>query len=334
MVNTTNEHIKNVIKGGDKGSAILAEKCFPTLKNSEYARIVTQGKNGIAVLKVPDEYICLVHSFSGNPAEENVLKHAESLVDGLVKQAEVIKATPVAFTNVIGSNSSDLELISAIGDALVGKANQYKIPIMNGGLAILGERIDPRFKANVSGTMISILKKEDFWKSRNPPLFWINKFGIWKDENVYAAFESKGKWIYMNSDGVGTKTEFYERLGNYKDALQDSLAMKLDDAIEIGASATIVSDVVETTGNIPFNTLREHAVALGHYTNVQYILQHIVVRDRLNKWEKEYPVFNVSGTAISTIDNKVLENPLKPSEGDYLVAIKGLSIPWYIPLPS
>lgn len=192
---------------------------------------------------------------------------------------------------------------------MVSGANRYEFAVMNGELAILGNRIN--CDANVSGTMVSLLRKG----SRR-------ERGHFSDGSVFAAFDPNGLAIYMNSDGVGTKTEFYERARKYTGALRDSLAMKLDDAAKIGARAKVVFDVVETKGNIPVSELRETAALISQEMDLAYLLHHESVGNRLGGWDED-AAFNVSGSAVNVIDEERLRSPLTPHEGDYIIAIRG-----------
>ena len=152
------DYIKEVIGKGDEGSKLLAAKCAPTLKNSEYVEVLQQGMNGIAVLRIPEGFQLVVHSAGGDPHEKNLSRHAASLVDKLAEQAETINAVPVGFADVIDTSTESKPVLNLIADALVEKADRYGLPIMNGEFAILGARVN--CDANVSGTMISMVPKE------------------------------------------------------------------------------------------------------------------------------------------------------------------------------
>jgi phosphoribosylaminoimidazole (AIR) synthetase len=119
------------------------------------------------------------------------------------------------------------------------------------------------------------------------------------------------------------KTEFYERFGNFKQGLFDSLAMKLDDLIKLGATAKVVSDVVETKGAVPMRELHEFSEQLSDQFGIAYTLQQEEVSERINGFKEDAPVYNVSGSSVSLIDEERLKNPLVPHEGEYLVAIRG-----------
>jgi len=62
---------------------------------------------------------------------------------------------------------------------------------------------------------------------------------------VFTAFDPEGKAVFINSDGVGTKTEFYERSGKHWLALYDSLAMNGTTASRTAARIMVTNDVVE-----------------------------------------------------------------------------------------
>lgn len=311
MTKTIDSYIENVIKVGDEGSALLAAITAPTLNNSSFVEILSEGMNGLAVLRIPEDHYAVVHSVGGDPTITYPKLHAASLVDRLVAQAQALDAEPIAFANVVDSKLGSIPLIEDIGNALLERANHYKLVILNGENAILGDRVN--CEVNMSGTMISIIPK-DLIDAAIPIVN--NQEGIY-----FAIFDPKGKAISMNSDGVGTKTEFYERLKQYTLALEDSLAMKLDDTIKFGARAVVVSDVVEMKGDIPFEELEVAAKRLGEQMGFIYMLQPENIGDRLLGYNASSPSYNISGTSVSVIDEERLQNPLIPSEGESLLRI-------------
>jgi len=303
------DYIMEVIEKGDEGSALLRALTARTLDHDSVDVI----GSGIPVLRLPTDHDVLVHSHGLSEPMRNTLK-GRALVHELVKQALRLHAQPIAMANVIDSSSGDLDLLRVIANGLVGGAEHYGVAIVNGENAILGKRIIG--DASVSGTMVSIVPKGVFSPGRH-------RMG-----NVqFAVFDHDGKPVYMNSDGVGTKTEFYERSGRYPDALLDSLAMKLDDAVKIGAVARVVSDVIEMNGDIPTRPLFARARRLSDRFDITYILQPVDGRYSLRGYSSTAPVFNVSGTVVSTLDEERLSHPLILKEGDTLVAIVGQSNP-------
>ena len=191
------EYIQQVIQLGDEGSKLLNAITAPTLRNSEYVDVLEGGMNGLAVLRVPKNMNVVVHSASGDPNLSDLKAHTISLVDRLFLQSENIEGIPIGFANVIDSNSGDQDVLKLIGNTLTMMANEYGLAILNGENAILGNRVNGL--ANVSGTMISLVPKS------------LSAEGIFGNGiDNYSIFDPKGMAIWINSDGVGTKTEFYE----------------------------------------------------------------------------------------------------------------------------
>jgi phosphoribosylaminoimidazole (AIR) synthetase len=309
------DYIKNVIGRGDDGSRLLARICAPTLKNSDLVEIVQEGVNGLAVLNIPKDYLCVVHSLGGMPEMERLDNYVNSMVSLMVDAAKGLSLTPVGFANVIDASEGKKGDIIKIGNRLVEMANNYKLPILNGELAILGNRVN--CTANIMGTMISIVPRDIL--GSNCKEFESN--GI-----AYAAFDPEGDCVWINSDGIGTKTEFYERLGMFDLGFDDSLAMKLDDTIKIGARARVVSDVVETNKEMKFGVTAHtahEAIKKCRKSGFSYILQHEMVGNRIRGYKDGVPSYNISGSAVSTINRERLKNLPRPYEGDTLVAIRG-----------
>lgn len=304
-------YIQRVIRRGDEGSGLLRSRTASTLKNNEYVEVI-EGKAGVLpVLRIPEEYIVVVHSTTGDPAETNSREHARTLVSRLVSQAKKICAIPLGFSNIVDSKTGELELLSSISESLVEESNKYGLAILNGENAILGERV--RADANISGTMISIVNKKDY----NQDVIVI------KTGDAYSFFDPEGKAVYINSDGVGTKLEFYERSGRWALAFQDFFAMVLDDCVKIGAVAKTVSAVSEFNSNVGyFVDYLVHADQLSSEIGFLFTNQYSNAGFRVRGYGEQKPAYNIGGSAVSVIDESRLDNPLIPRENDVIIAIK------------
>lgn len=321
MTTAVDEYVQRVIKSGDEGSALLAKMSAETLEDAEYLDVLDPGMNGLRVLRIPKDHLAVVHSAGGDPRKKDPEAYAASVVDKLTNQAASIGAKPLGFSNVIDIAAHDKSVLESVMAGLLDRAldtsMKRPIPILNGEYAILGSRVR---SVNVSGTMISIIEKDTDWL----PV----KSGNFVDKGIrYSIFDPEGKPVYINSDGVGTKTEFYERAKKYEQSLKDFLAMNLDDAIKIGATARVASGVVETKGAIPFRKFEQLAKGLQEDLQVQIILQHEPVGNRIHGYDDIMPAFSLSGSVVSTINEERLNNPLKPRPGDYVIAIRGIPNP-------
>jgi phosphoribosylaminoimidazole (AIR) synthetase len=323
---------ENVIKVDSEGAELLAEICEPTLDNSGWVDVLKAGRHGLAVLRIPEDYLCVVHSASGRQTLSNPDWYAESMVGNLVRQAEFIDAQPVAFSNVVDSSVGDRDLIERIGKAMVKKADFHNLAILNGENAVYGPMIN--CDANISGTMISVVSKDSgkfFGTDFSDPV------GFKLNGTSYIVFDPKGQAVYMNSDGTGTKTDFYAMLFeaaseewfdvNEISWLRDSIAMKLDDTIKIGARAIVVQDVVDVKGNLPTELMKREAEMIGSELGIVYSLQLRRNDRRIMGYKKGAPAYTVSGSAVSVIDEERLSNPLKPSAGEYLIVMTGIPNP-------
>ncbi len=318
-MDAVDQYIQNVIKGGDEMSARLEKIFAHTLNNSSYVDIVSQGMNGIKVIRPPAGHLAVVHSLGGDARIDSAREYAHSVVDRLMSAAARIRSMPVAFANVIDASTSDAGSILPYAEGLAERASTHGLAVPNGEFAVLGSRVT--VPANVSASMLSFIASDT-----NLPLERIpGHFEL--DGVMYAVFNPYGLALYMNSDGVGTKTEFYERSGNLDRARYDSLAMKADDDSKIGATLCAVSDVAE------MNSLRKNHTGVHggwkggffrpHGDDLIYIIQHECVGSRLRSYTPGKTALNLSGSAVSTIDEARLQRPLKPSAGEYLVAIRG-----------
>ena len=316
------DYIRDVIQKGDKGSALLAAKTAPTLNNSKFAEVLDYGNVKLPVLRVPDDCYVVVHSTSGDPKPDDFQARAESLVPRLVKQANKIHVLPMAFSNIIDSATGENSYLESVADSLVEQADKFGVAIMNGENAILGNRLGWRTHVNVSGTMTSRVSKKHHQLPIDsiPGTFFV-------DGDEYAVFDPQGQAVFINSDGVGTKTEFYERSGNYVPAVRDLLAMVLDDASKIGATAKVVSGVVEVNNTPPSLEMagyfNNYITKIVGEMGILGIMQVEQVGDRITSYENNLPAYNINGSAVSIINEEMLKKPLVPGEGEHLIAIRG-----------
>ncbi len=294
------EYLSSVIERGDAGSALLAERTVQTLQHPLVDFIGR--KKDIPVVRFPENKEVVVHTAVGCQDLKNPTEIAASLVDSLTEDAYRLNAIPVAFANVIDSQSGDLKMLENIAEGLVQQSLRREVAIVNGENAILGNRLTVPF--TISGTMVSM---RPFQKKR-------------KEEGIeYTTFAHNNKPVFLNSDGVGTKTEFYERNRRFHLGLQDSLAMKMDDAVKLGAEVKVVADVVQTRGSISMDKLGKYAETLGMQYGCKYVLYH----------EPNAPIsgyghsnLNIAGTAVSLVDEKILDR-LHPQEGNVVLALRG-----------
>lgn len=295
-------------------SVTMNALCAHTLKNSPYTQIISSGKGGLAGFRFPEEFVCVVHSAGADPFEKNLSDYAVSLVDRLVLQAHRIGALPIAFADVIDGSSSDRLDLRALAEPLLNRVDELHLVVPNGESAWLGSRVTT--SANLSGTMISLMPKKNIVNNV------IIHDGVW-----YGLFEHEGKLVVINSDGVGTKTEFYERAKKYELAFLDFLAMTLDDTSKSGAVAKVVSGVLETRMNIPVHKIQMAAHNYARQLGLVGILQPEVLGARIMGYNPRVPSYNISGSVVSVIDEERLKNPPAPQAGDLLIAIRGKPTP-------
>ena len=313
------EYLEKVIGQGDKYSRMLAEICAPTLSNRKEVEVIQGGMNGVAVLRIPSDKMVVVHSIGGDPRQNDLEKYSTSLVDRLVSGSAAFGVEPLAIADVIDCKEINKEVVSTIGKSLADRANYHNLSIMNGELAGLGKRVV--VPANVSGTIVSLAKKGQF----APGTFT-------KGEITYAVFDPHGKPVYINSDGVGTKCEFNERSGIWENSLFDSAAMKVDDSVKKGAQVKVLSDVAETNKIAAMSREFLYSLLLGAKNlsdrfGFDYIIQNENVGERIQGYHPDAPSFNLSGSAVSVIDEELLRNPPRPKEEEYLIGIRGLPNP-------
>jgi len=310
-------YLKEVIGRGDEGSRLLAAICAPTLKNSDRVRLIGDEKR--IALEIPDNHQPIVHSCAGrgNPEEA-----AKDLVLNLMAQASEINATPVAFTNIIDSRTGDIEMLRKIAAALAAAADIYHLPIINGENAILGDVV--RGDANISGTMISSLPKGS--KVYTGTLIKEGRFIRYSGSPprpVFATFDHEGKYVIANTDGIGTKTRFRQRLGAWALSINDFLAMIFDDQAKVrGARVRVASGVLEVSGyseqiKLTERYMRERCKEMGILGTLQ------LEKGNLNAYKEGVVAYNIGGTAVGIVSEQDLLNPLKPAAGEFVIAIRG-----------
>ena len=304
------EYIEKVIKLGDEGSNYLATSAAPTLANGEHVEILSDGMNGLAVLRIPEDQFCGAGSIGGDPSIQDPGEYAASVVDRSVALAKEHGFKPIGFADIIDSSTGNLEDLKTIQKSIVERADYHKIPIINGENAILSDRVTG--VANITGTIIGTIpiKKpvQNFQKAF--------KAGM-------AIFDPKGQAVYVNCDGIGTKGEFGERDNTPQIGLRDSAAMKLDDLIKVGGRFKAMCEVVEYSGEINKTAFRGVAQDLERELRGIVALNFEDMKGRIQGYKPGALATNFSGTSLSTIDENQLKNPLKPQAGEYLIAIRG-----------
>jgi len=307
------EYLKECIQKGDEGSELLAKVCAPTLTANKYVRII--GPENRIALDIPEGYSVFVHSTAARPSEDR-RKSGESLVHRLLEQAKHIRATPIAITDIIDSATGDTNMLREIAEGMAEYASSEGIAIINGENAILGDVVNGDY--NLSGTMISIA----------PSLDGLPLEGIFEIEgDKYAHFiprkELGEEFVVANSDGIGTKTRFYQRKGLWWPSVDDFLAMVLDDGAKVrGARVKVASGVIET--NKPAHQRMECQQYMEDRCREMGILGTLQTEfGQLNAYKPEVPAYNIGGTAVSVVSEKDLENPLIPNVGDKIIAIRG-----------
>lgn len=321
-------YLENIVGLGDDISAVVEAKCATTLRNSDHVDVVREGMNGIKVIRIPEGNYAAAYMVTGDKRVIDPASHAASLVRNMAERAEQfgnyikqsgndsgIDLQPIAFADVLDFGEVDASIAASAADALVQAANEKKLAIVNGETALLGRRVVHGL--NINGTMIAAVPKQQI-----EPGVYHQDFG------TLIVFDTQAMPVYMNSDGVGTKTEFRERLGTaFHPALNDSAAMKLDDDAKIGAQVQAMFDTVEMKGDIPFARLVKHAQSLGRWLKLTYVLHGEQADYRLMGYSPEAPAYNISGSAVAIVPETRLRNPLKPNVGDTVIALRDVPNP-------
>jgi len=300
------EYIRDVIKQGDKGSDLLGE-----LSRQSWDEDYILQHNCRAYIKLPEnEQAVVVFQLTGPQEETDPRKYTKKTMERLMQIAKENNLVPLAIANVIDSQTGDILMLEDIMNEMLNSG----IPVINGENAILGKE---RMDHPVSLAITCIAKP-----SKNL------KEGIFRyNGRAFAVFYHRNQLVFANSDGVGTKTEFYERaleLGMERtgNALRDSLAMKLDDAAKQCIRIMAVCDIVEHTKNFNPTNLMSYAEHLSEKYGFHYLLQ-CEDSPKFRGYKHGAPAFNVSGSAVGLIPETQLEKKFVPGAGDFLIALAG-----------
>ena len=306
------------IKEKDDMSRLLCELAsqthsydfFGKRNNFDHVVNVVPGKNGINAVKVPMDSLCIVYSVGGDSKERDLRKYSESVVENVFNSGKRIGARVMGMADIIDASRTDEGLVRTVGEGLRDRAIFRGVPILNGELANLGKRVN--CDCNITGTGIGFISRNSPFASKAPAFEYE---GVW-----YAVFDPKGKLVIVNSDGIGTKTEFYERFEKYSEGVIDFFAMNLDDCIKMGATPQVISGLIEYNGSVPVEDIINRAHNEALQMQLISIMQGEDVKDRIKGYFSSY---NISGSVVSTIDARRLANLPYPKAGDSLIAIRG-----------
>lgn len=315
-------YIRDEILRGDEGSKRLRAITAPTLENNDMIRIAGNDNDVFPVIdlgKSNNNIAVITRSTSYSPSSKDCGINAT--LDELAWMFGKINGTPIGIGNVVDSNTGELEMIDRVGEHLLLAANRHNIGVMNGENAILGDVIQDESIPNLTITMIGSV-----------PSYVSSGIQVNPGYKV-AVFDPQGKAVYVNCDGVGTKTlvharweELFPGKGLEK-ALSDSGAMRFDDTVKIAASPRVDSSVVEYNG-FSRERIRElvaNGARIGPVKSADgFILKilEMAQSDNLAGYKTGAPGFNISGSTVSTIDEDRLQNLPRPKEGDYLLLIR------------
>ncbi len=316
------DYIRDVIKKGDEGSALLAAITAPTIQNSKLATVLDTPVGMQRVMgQLDDSYAVVVHGGTGEPRENDLRSYGASFVKRLVRDAQRIGAQPHGIVNIIDTNTGEPDVLKALAGGMVEACNKFRVAVYNGENAILGSRVRD---ANISGAMISILRK-----SKVPAGIDLSQ-GIctYSDANTtYVIFDPMGNFVFGNADGIGTKTEFYERAERHEEGIGDLFAMCLDDKSKFGAKAKAFVAILETRGSIGAEAFGRKLAEYAALNGVTAALHHERMGNRIMGYRRNVNSYNMNGVVVSTVDPERMANPLIPNPGDYLVAIAGILNP-------
>ncbi|VVB78974.1 Phosphoribosylformylglycinamidine cyclo-ligase [uncultured archaeon] len=313
------------IKEKDKMSQLLAELASETQSfnffgkktSFPYLDCVIPGKNGINAIHVPSNSLCVVYSQGGDSKEKDLVKYSQSVVKNIINAGNSIQSEIVGIANVIDASSTDEGLVRVVGESLRDAAKHYRVPILNGELANLGKRVN--CECNITSTGIGFISRNSQFLKKVPGSFSYYDEKSEK-ENCFGVFDPKGKPVIINSDGIGTKTEFYERFEKYSEGVIDFFAMNLDDCIKLGATPQVISGLIEYSGNVPVEDIINRANSKAKELGIVSIMQDENVGDRIKGY---FSPFNISGSVVSTIDVRRLASLPSPRPGDSLISIRG-----------
>lgn len=315
-VEVDDEYSREVIAKGDEGSALLDAVCVQTLRNG-HVRLIGPEKR--RALQIPLGYRVVIHSALAD-SHPDVRIPAASLVERLVSDSRAFGAEPIAMADIIDSDTGDTGLLRAAAESMAGTALRNGIAIIAGENAILGSRVPGM---NISGTCIGIVPETSGVKVAQ---------GDYTVNGVrYAVFDSEGQFVIANSDGIGTKPEFYERLGDWTLGVRDDIAMQADDQAKVkGARIRVASSCLETrnvglSSRLASSTIREFEEVCREMDILGIVQQYPDANIR--GYSQDAPAFNMGGSVVGTVSEEDLMHPLQPINGDHVIAIRGDSNP-------
>ncbi len=327
MSNTSvsKKYLDDFIGDGDSASAIINRRLAATIDgNEELVKVITEGMNGVAGVITPKGYEAVAFTVVGDVSKRDPLEYIASAVRNVTKQSKILGVTPVGFSDNLDVYSNDLPFIEEIANVLTDetlkqRSQGFTFSGLNGECAILPGVVSEETKTNISITVVGYRKHNDI--PQNPISQIENGIQI-------VRFNPKGKLIYMNSDGVGTKPLNHVRRAEINGdkylaaGYDDEAAMRRDDSAKIAARVIASFSVLETRGDISLKFFQERAKQSDKTSKIQQVLLEEKVGDRILGYKHGARAYSLGGTNICIIDEQRLKKQLIPNIGDRLIVIQ------------
>lgn len=301
------DYIRDLIDKNDDVSKIFHETLRATRQFRKEVVELDSSVGGLAVLKNLDpKKKIAAFSIGADPHLNNLETYAASLVENALEIADILDIEPIAMTNNFDTPAFDLEIARQAAHGFYAAAQTNQIAFVNGESAGLKGVINAPF--NASGALIGLID------GSHPD-------GVFKQHSFhYSVFPHRGKPVFANCDGQGTKVLINQRTGRHTGII-DVFAMLADDAAKRAAEISYLSIVIDKSNNqVPAEEIRRIGSQLAEHLNVYFTLQEELLGDRIIGYGPA--PYYLGGTCLSLIDEKTLANMPSPKVGDFLIAFR------------
>lgn len=317
---------------------VRAQTVFSKFAETQNKSVVHEFKGEKGVM-LQDGYV-VVHTTCADPRQKTLEAYAASLVDELIGQADRLQyEVPLALAPVIRTQKGDAHTLSRIVDALVARAVEKEVAILEGAHVTMGEYLPT--EANITGTMLGVAPLDILDQSEltmQVPYKFLNQglgpdgavsFELRGTEHRFAMIEAFSKnsqdvrtplFFRVKPGSIAQKTVLYSKFKKQRDAALDWVALA-DHACEREGFPCVLTGFIEYRGRNPIDDMLEGSRDLAREYDLIPLISSKRMPARLRGHTQKGATFQMDGCIVSAFDpaQRLLYGV---QQGHYVVALR------------